>query len=66
MALIPVHKRITEKVLKEFGFTDKAIAVAAQANADVDKKQGNEDAERNPHGMGGVVDHEMTTVPGDE
>jgi hypothetical protein len=59
MALIPVHKRITETVLKEQGFSDAAVDIAAEANAAIDKKQGNQAAEANLHGMRGFVDGNM-------
>lgn len=55
MAIIPVHKRITKAVLKEFKFSDSACEIAATANALVDKKQGNSPDETHLHAMRGVV-----------
>jgi hypothetical protein len=59
MAIVPVHKRITETVLQECGFSPGAIEIAAQANALVDEKQGNQAAETNLHAMRGFVDGVM-------
>ena len=59
MAIVPVHKRITETVLKEHRFSPGAIEIATEANAQVDKKQGNQAAETNLHAMRGYVGGRM-------
>jgi hypothetical protein len=59
MAIVPVHKRITETVLKEQGFSPRAIEAAAAANAAVDEKQGNAAAETNLHAMRGFADERL-------
>lgn len=59
MAIVPVHKRITETVLKEQGFSSGAIEIATEANAQVDKKQGNQAVETNLHAMRGFVGGKM-------
>jgi hypothetical protein len=53
MAIVPIHKTITKDALEDFGFTPQAIAIAAEANAAVDEKQGDDASETNLHAMAG-------------
>lgn len=53
MAIVPVHKAITKDTLGGFGFVPAAITIAVEANAAVDKKQGDDASETNLHAMRG-------------
>lgn len=55
MAIIPVHRAITKEALEALKFVSKAIDRAADANAAVDKKQGDDASETNLHAMRGYV-----------
>jgi hypothetical protein len=55
MAIIPVHKAITKEALQAFKFVSKAIERAADANAAVDEKQGDDASQTNLHAMRGYV-----------
>lgn len=61
MAIPTVHKRITEAVLGEQGFTTASINMAAEANAAVDDKQGDQAPETNLHAMRGYLEGTMQT-----
>ena len=53
MAIVPIHKAITKRVLRDFGFVPAAVDIAVNANAAVDKKQGDDAAQTNLHAMRG-------------
>jgi hypothetical protein len=42
MAITPLHELLTRQAMREFGFLDGAIEIAAKANAAVDTKEGNQ------------------------
>ena len=53
MAIVPVHEAITREALNKFGFVPQAVDIAVNANAAVDKKQGDDASETNLHSMRG-------------
>ncbi len=55
MAIVPIHRRITKEILKEFSFTEVACDIAADANAAIDEKQGSSHTEANLHAMLGFL-----------
>jgi hypothetical protein len=63
MAIIPLHKDITKEVLREFGFSEKAADLAANANAKVDEKQGSDASESNLHAMAGYTNDPIFKAP---
>jgi len=62
MAIVPLHRSITEEVLIEFGFSRRAQKIAADANAAVDEKQGSDYSEANLHSMRGYVFGRMQSL----
>src|SRR5438477_8044552 len=54
MATTHNHAKITQEVLVEFGFSQAAREIAAQADVNVDLYQGNNSCETNLHAMAGM------------
>ena len=55
MAIVPLHKSVTRRMMQRFGFNGTACDIAAAANARVDEKQGNSASEANLHAMCGYA-----------
>jgi hypothetical protein len=55
VAIVPIHRHITQEVLTDAGFGSRAVSRGSDANAKVDEKQGRTADETNLHSMRGYL-----------